>query len=60
NGTTYDDEWCVTSQGILGLVKQSGSNSSDNSSFEIQSLNTNPSESIFKPPSGATVTTSPT
>jgi hypothetical protein len=57
NGVTSDDKWCVTSDGILGLVKSTSSNNSGNSSFEIKSLNRSPSSSIFTLPQGASVTT---
>jgi outer membrane lipoprotein-sorting protein len=59
NGQSENDEWCVTSDGILGLVKTSGgsSSSSSASSFEITHLTTSPSGSVFQPPSGATITT---
>jgi hypothetical protein len=60
NGQSVNDEWCITSGGILGLVKSTGSSSSDNSAFTITSLNKNPSSSVFQPPSGATITMSST
>jgi hypothetical protein len=60
NGQTLNDEWCITSDGILGLVKYTGSGSSDSSAFTITSLNTNPSSSVFQPPSGAAITMSST
>jgi outer membrane lipoprotein-sorting protein len=56
NGQTENDEWCTTSDGIVGLVKETSSDSSDNSSFEITSLSKSPSSSLFQPPKGATVT----
>jgi hypothetical protein len=60
NGQSVDDEWCITSDGILGLVKYTGSSSSDNSAFTITSLNKSPSSSVFQPPSGAAITMSST
>jgi hypothetical protein len=60
NGQAEDDEWCVTGDGILGLVRYTGSSAGDNSSFEITKLDTSPPASIFQPPSGATLTTLPT
>ena len=60
NGQVLNDEWCITSDGILGLVKYTGSSTSDNSAFTITSLNKNPSSSVFQPPSGATITMSST
>ncbi len=60
NGQAVNDEWCITSDGILGLVKYTGSSSSDNSAFTITSLSTNPSSSVFQPPSGAAITMSST
>jgi len=60
NGQAENDEWCVTSDGILGLVKSMGSGGGDNSSFEITKLDPSPPASIFQPPSGATLTTLPT
>jgi hypothetical protein len=60
NGQSLDDEWCITSGGILGLVKSTGSQSSGNSAFTITSLNTSPSSSVFQPPSGAAITMSST
>jgi hypothetical protein len=60
NGQSLDDEWCITSGGILGLVKYTGSGSSGTSAFTITSLSTNPSSSVFQPPSGATITMSST
>jgi len=56
NGVTDNDKWCITSDGILGLVKDTSSNNSDNSSFQIASLNRSPSSSIFNPPKGASMT----
>lgn len=56
NGQTEDDEWCVTSDGILGLVKDTSSESSDNSAFTITRLTRNPPASVFNPPKGASVT----
>lgn len=60
NGQAENDEWCVTGDGILGLVKYTGSGAGDNSSFEITKLDTSPPASIFEPPSAATLTTLPT
>jgi hypothetical protein len=57
NGQTEDYKWCITSDGILGLVKSTGSSAGDNSSFEITKLDTSPPASIFEPPSGASLTT---
>lgn len=54
NGQSVDYQWCITSDGILGLVKY------ESSAFTITSLNTSPSSSLFKPPSGATITTEAT
>jgi hypothetical protein len=56
NGQSVNDEWCITSDGILGLVKETGSGSSNNSAFTITSLNKSPSSSVFNPPSGAAIT----
>ena len=56
NGQSVNDEWCITSDGILGLVKYTGSTASDNSAFTITKLSTNPSSSVFQPPSGAAIT----
>ena len=53
NGTSYNDEWCVTSDGILGLEKETSSNSSNNESFTLTSLNNSPSSSVFEPPAGS-------
>ena len=58
NGVSQNDKWCVTKDGILGLVKDTSSNSGDNSSFEITGLNRSPSSSIFQPPKGASITQS--
>jgi hypothetical protein len=60
NGQVESYKWCITSDGILGLVKYTGSSAGDNSSFAITKLNTSPPASIFEPPSGATFTTLPT
>jgi hypothetical protein len=56
NGQSVNDEWCITSDGILGLVKYTGTTASDNSAFTITKLSTNPSSSVFQPPSGAAIT----
>jgi hypothetical protein len=56
NGQSVNDEWCITSDGILGLVKYTGSTAGDNSAFTITKLSTNPSSSVFQPPSGAAIT----
>jgi hypothetical protein len=56
NGQTENDEWCITKDGVLGLVKNTSSTSSGNSSFEITRLDTSPPSSIFQPPSDATIT----
>ena len=58
NGVKQSDEWCITKDGILGLVKNTSSNSSNNSSFEIASLSRSPSSAIFQPPKGASITQS--
>jgi hypothetical protein len=60
NGQAINDEWCITSDGILGLVKYTGNDASDKQAFTITKLNTNPSSSVFQPPSGATITMSST
>jgi hypothetical protein len=58
NGQSENDEWCVTDDGVLGLVKYSGSSGSNGSSFEITKLDAHPSASLFEPPTGATITSS--
>ncbi len=62
NGQEGDYEWCVTSDGILGLARYAGGSAGDGSSFEITKLNTSPPASIFEPPPGASFTalTTPT
>jgi hypothetical protein len=60
NGQVEDYKWCITSDGIIGLVKSTGSGAGDNSSFEITKLNTSPPSPIFQAPSGATLTTETT
>jgi hypothetical protein len=63
NGQSLNDKWCITNDGIMGLVNSSssgGSSSSNNSSFEITKLSTSPSSSVFQPPAGASVTTETT
>ena len=60
NGQTEDYEWCITADGIVGLVKSTGSSAGDNSSFEIKKLDTSPPASIFEPPAGAALTTETT
>ena len=60
NGQTESYEWCVTNDGILGLVKDTSSNAGNNSSFELTHLDRSPQSAVFEPPSGATVTTQPT
>jgi hypothetical protein len=60
DGQSVDEEWCITSGGVLGMVKNAGNSSSNNSAFTITKLSTNPSSSVFEPPSGATITMSST
>jgi hypothetical protein len=60
NGQTESYEWCVTNDGILGLVRDTSSKAGSNSSFELTHLSRSPQSSLFEPPSGATVTTQPT
>jgi hypothetical protein len=57
NGQTEAFKWCITSDGVVGLVNSTGSSGSDGSSFEITKLSTNPPSSMFEPPAGATLTT---
>jgi hypothetical protein len=57
NGQTEDYKWCITSDGVLGLVNATGSSEGGGSSFEITKLTTSPSSSMFEPPAGATLTT---
>ncbi|HEV2362282.1 MAG TPA: hypothetical protein VGS21_11310 [Acidimicrobiales bacterium] len=52
--TSNNGEYCVTGDGILGLVKTT------TSTFEITSLSTSPPSSVFEPPAGATINTIPT
>jgi hypothetical protein len=54
---TDNDKWCVTSDGILALNKDTTSNNSDNTDLQITSLNKSPSSSLFQLPKGASVTT---
>jgi hypothetical protein len=57
NGQVENYKWCITGDGILGLVGYGGANAGDNSSFEITQLNMSPPASIFEPPPGASFTT---
>jgi hypothetical protein len=56
NGQTDNYEWCITGDGILGMVKNLSSDASSNSSFQITSLTHSPSSSVFEAPQGATIT----
>ncbi len=51
-GDTGESTICTTAEGILGLVKVSG----DNTSFEIKSYTSSPPASLFELPPGAVVT----
>jgi hypothetical protein len=55
-GNNSGGTWCVTQQGLLGYVSDSG----DSSAFEIKSYSASPPASLFQAPAGATITTVPT
>jgi hypothetical protein len=57
NGQSFDDEWCITDDGILGLVRYTDTtDASQSTAFSITSLNKSPSASLFDAPSGASIT----